>query len=195
MIVSIAGNIGSGKSTLLRHLHAREYKVLLEGINRNRWNGLLSKYYNDPKKYSFLFQTVVLMDMHKEWRNFARGSPDVIFTERSCVDTMAFSQLIHSEENMNDDELSAFKDLYTMLGTAPDLIINLHVPPEICYDRIRYRDREGEDKITLNYLKKFEKISLKTAKESGIKCLEISAENLTPSELASRTLRLIREAI
>jgi deoxyadenosine/deoxycytidine kinase len=56
-IISIAGNIGVGKSTLLKRLESMGHTVMFEGINRGAWGGLLKKYYDDPKKYAYLFQT------------------------------------------------------------------------------------------------------------------------------------------
>jgi len=192
MIVSVAGNIGSGKSTLLRYLKKSGCFVLLEGVNRNKWKGLLSKYYENPRKYSFLFQTIILLDMNEEWEKFTDLAHPIIFTERSCIDTLAFATLIHSEGNMSDEEFDTFKQLYTKLGSAPDLVINLKVKPTVCYDRICYRDREGEDKISLDYLQKFSTASEKILKESGIKCVDVEAENITPSELASLVLGLVK---
>jgi deoxyadenosine/deoxycytidine kinase len=60
-IISISGNIGAGKSTLLKRLESMGHTVMFEGINRGAWGGLLKKYYDDPKKYAYLFT-------RKAWR-------------------------------------------------------------------------------------------------------------------------------
>ena len=67
-IISIEGNIGSGKSTLVEHLKSKferynktvyfldEPVETWESIKDAEGNSMITKYYNDQKKYAFSFQ-------------------------------------------------------------------------------------------------------------------------------------------
>lgn len=67
--ICVDSNIGGGKSTLLELLSKRKeltpyIELLLEPVERwQNINGqnLLHMFYNDPKKYSYIFQTMTII--------------------------------------------------------------------------------------------------------------------------------------
>lgn len=184
-IISISGNIGAGKSTLLKRLESMGHTVMFEGINRGAWGGLLKKYYDDPKKYAYLFQTTVLADMAEQWNVLARAKlgDKIVFTERSCLDNMAFTSLIYEDGNMTNDEYATFKRLHALIGTNPDMVVMLRASTSTCLDRIRFRDRDGEDKITVQYLDKIKAHTERVLYDSGVPYVIELVEGKAPDQL------------
>jgi len=158
MIICINGNIGSGKTTVLKKLQDAGFSVYFEGIDRGAWCNLLGKYYDNPKEYSYLFQTVVLADMKElhDWILSTHKKDEIVFVERSHADCLAFCKLIIDEGNMKEEEFEVFQRLLNLLYVSPDIHITIEVPPKICLDRLLYRGRTSETSVSLDYLKKIE---------------------------------------
>jgi predicted ATPase len=123
LIISVNGNIACGKSTLLRALEKRGYAVVMEGLDRDEWGNVLSMYYKNPKRYGYLFQTLVAAEMKETYAALRAGKyekftekkdPKVIFTERSHVDCLAFAKLVWRQSNMSNVEYQTFKRIYNM---------------------------------------------------------------------------------
>jgi deoxyadenosine/deoxycytidine kinase len=193
-IISISGNIGAGKSTLLKRLESMGHTVMFEGINRGAWGGLLKKYYDDPKKYAYLFQTTVLADMAEQWNVLARAKlgDKIVFTERSCLDNMAFTSLIYEDGNMTNDEYATFKRLHALIGTNPDHVVMLCAKTSTCLDRIRFRDRDGEDKITVQYLDKINAHTERVLSDNGVPYSIVRVEGKAPDQIAKSVDMLVR---
>ena len=59
-IISVEGNIGAGKSTLLCDLETVGFRVLAEPVTTWREEGLLKRFYANPKETAFEFQMAAL---------------------------------------------------------------------------------------------------------------------------------------
>jgi deoxyadenosine/deoxycytidine kinase len=198
MIVCINGNIGSGKSTLLKKLKEEGYAVYFEGLDRGTWGDLLEKYYENPKRYSYLFQTVVLADM-RELYNIIRlthREDEIVFVERSHIDCLAFCTMIKDEGNMKQEEFEAFERLFNLLYVSPDIYVTLNIPPSICLDRLQYRGRKSESSITMNYLRRVEKYTSKCMEMDLCqgKKYTIDGKGKSPSQIKEKILRLLTTA-
>lgn len=159
-IISINGNIACGKSTLISELEKKGHTVVLEGYNRGEWGNVLSLYYKNPKRYGYLFQTLVIAEMKESYQRIreegkflGKHEDDIVFVERAHVDCLAFAQLVHRNGDMSDVEFKTFKRLYDLLLEQPDVIISLQLSPEICFERCKARGRKCESDITLDYLR------------------------------------------
>ena len=95
-IFSIDGNIGSGKSTLVEELSKRNFKrkVIFLKAPVQEWNDfkdedrntILTKFYNDQKKYSFPFQLMAYISRISQIRKAIDKNPSAIFIcERSII--------------------------------------------------------------------------------------------------------------
>jgi deoxyadenosine/deoxycytidine kinase len=159
-IISINGNIACGKSTLLSALRMKGHDVVLEGYNRGEWGDVLNLYYQDPKRYGYLFQTLVVTEMKESYQRIrqeegkfvGKNDDDIVFVERAHVDCLAFAKLVHKNGDMSDVEFRTFRRLYDLMLEQPDVIISLNLSPEVCFERCKARGRACEAELTLEYL-------------------------------------------
>jgi deoxyadenosine/deoxycytidine kinase len=174
-IISIEGNVGAGKSTLLRSIKDRIEKEDIRGIMVleepvDEWNlvndgthNIVELFYLDPKKYAFAFQTLITLTTIKKLQEIRRMKPEIriIICERSLVS----SQKIFAENLMKDEILTRYEyevylELFREQGIEwmyPRETIYLNTDPEVCLQRIRSRNREGEQKMDLEWLHKCQK--------------------------------------
>lgn len=141
---TIDGLIGAGKSTLLEALRDKGKAVTLEPVHD--WS-LLQDFYEDPERWCFAFQVQIALSM-------AATGPCGGFVERSPVSALAFVHLNRQRGNLTAEEAAVYTDLHRRLfpWCAGVRTVFLDVPPETCMKRIRQRNRDGEDRITLEYL-------------------------------------------
>jgi deoxyadenosine/deoxycytidine kinase len=121
---------------------------------------LLRNYYQDPKKYAFELQEFIRLTflevLHEDppigLIPYARVCERCIF---SCEVFIAASGGLTStqaaivnrwHEHLWQEQLSGERQV------KPDLIIFLKVQPKTCLERVRKRNREGEERVTLPYL-------------------------------------------
>lgn len=158
MFVTIEGIIGAGKSTVLRWLKERAQgptKIIEEPVEKWVRTGQLGKFYEDPAKYAYSFQQEVLKSFET---NEVTG--DLIVRERSPFSSFyVFAAIQHALSNIS---ISEFNRLEKRLGTilkdydTPHLIIYLQVDRNIATERIRLRNRSGENLLREGYMKEVE---------------------------------------
>jgi len=171
-VISIEGNIGSGKSTLMKYLKKyfknNDHVIFLkepvdewEKIKDNTGKTILEKFYGDQEKYSFPFQMLAYISRLNVLRE-ALKSIDLlsdkkyfIITERSLyTDKLVFAKMLHETGKMEDVNYQIYSTWFqTFLEEFPvHKVIYIKTLPEICYQRIMSRSREGEENIQLDYL-------------------------------------------
>lgn len=148
MKVSIESNIGGGKSTLLARIQKEtRIPVFLEALPS--WT-MIDHFYQNPKRWGLTFNIEVLMSMMKwkynEFLSLYERSP------LSCLEV--FTQLQADEGAMMKEEMDIFVKLYQHFGWNQDCVIYIDTPPEVCYERMKSRDRACETNVTLEYLQK-----------------------------------------
>jgi len=162
-IYTVEGNIGSGKSTLLSKLKNDDKNIIIIQEPVDDWMKLKNKnneslfkcFYENPEKYSFLFQIHIMNTRFEKILNYNKDQ--TIICERSIMtDINIFVEALKELQQMNEFEYIVIKNLYeTLLKLSQfkaDGIIYLQVDPLICFDRIKSRNREAEDSISLEYL-------------------------------------------
>ena len=169
IIIAIEGNIGTGKSTLLHNLEiTTDSKIITCAEPIDEWlkikNGegetILKKFYDDPKKYSFSFQILILKTLNELMSRLIHDNPEceIILCERSILSShYVFTKMLHHDGLMDEIEYQLYKDIFRgwcIDEIIPDKIIYLQASPEKCLDRIKKRQREGEEHISLEYLQK-----------------------------------------
>uniref|UniRef100_A0A1X7VMT7 Deoxynucleoside kinase domain-containing protein n=1 Tax=Amphimedon queenslandica TaxID=400682 RepID=A0A1X7VMT7_AMPQE len=157
--VAVEGNIASGKSTLLKKLsQLHDVEVLIEPVDKWRDIGgsnLIGRMYQDPKRWSYLFQSYVLLTMmelhHKETASPVCMLERSIFSARFC-----FIENLHNNGILDDAEYSCYcKWFEYIMKTNPphlDLIVYIRASPEVCYKRLQERGRQEESPVQLSYL-------------------------------------------
>ena len=170
-IISIDGNIGSGKSTLLERLRThyadrgdviflREPVSDWETIQDANHKTMLSKFYEDKQKYAFPFQMMAYISrlsiLRETIRNRTNDKPLYIITERSLyTDRHVFAKMLYNDGDIEYVNYQIYLRWFDEFAQDFPLshIIYVDTSPEICYERIHKRAREGEELIPLEYLK------------------------------------------
>jgi deoxyadenosine/deoxycytidine kinase len=168
LIISIEGNIGSGKSTVLQKL--REYHphwVFVDepvndwlALKNQKGESLLEVFYKDKQRWSYTFQNAAVLYRFKKLqealRTLEKGKHHVIVMER-CLETdrQIFSKMLWKDGCMDDLEKKLYDEWFTHLrnmSPSVDAYIYVNTNPELSFDRLKLRAREGESIIPLEYL-------------------------------------------
>ena len=167
-IYSVEGNIGSGKSTLLKKL--KEYYSWNDSIvflqePVDDWNdivdtngtNILSKYYSDQSRYAFSFQMLAFITRLKQISDVIdsyKNTDTIIITER-CIytDREIFAKMLFDSNKIEYIEYTIYLKWfdYFIKDIKIHGIIYLRTFPQECMNRIKQRNREGEN-IEIEYL-------------------------------------------
>lgn len=166
-IISIEGNIGSGKSTLFEKLKihfvnnkniifVREPVDIWESIQDENGTTILEKFYQDQIKYSFSFQIMAYISRINLLKETIKQHPGItIITERSLyTDKMVFAKMLYDTHKIEYINYQIYLNLFDTFKNDfnVDNIIYIKTDPDICYNRILKRARNGENNISLDYL-------------------------------------------
>jgi deoxyadenosine/deoxycytidine kinase len=141
-------------------------------------NGLtiLEKFYSDQEKYSFPFQMMAYVSRLKllkntikdieeniknMWMNFnyktslQRKIKYIVITERCLLtDKMVFAKMLYDSGKIESVNYQIYLNWFDTFSEEYNVnkVIYVKTKPEVCHERICKRDRNGEDKIPLDYL-------------------------------------------
>ena len=157
-VVSIEGNLGAGKSTLLSLLQIPTIKEPVDEWQDMGGESILKRYYHNPKRWAFTFQLNALHSRQQLWTKAIKEEPNKLhFSERSpLADRHIFGEIMHQEGNLDPAEYQIYDQLTSKLIKECPIrsVIYLKCAPELCMERIKKRNRDGEEGIPLEYLKK-----------------------------------------
>lgn len=172
MIISIEGNIGSGKSTLVHLLQTKlkdderfvfvqePVDLWLKNTDKNG-ESILTKFYNDQQKYAFAFQIMSYTNKLHLIHQIMRNNPEKIIIVERCVytDRNVFAKMLYEDGKIEEIFYNIYNSVFSefLTNTHIDKFIYVDTLPEICYNRIKKRKREGENMIEFEYLKKCDK--------------------------------------
>ncbi|XP_074595238.1 deoxynucleoside kinase [Brevipalpus obovatus] len=159
--IVVEGNIGSGKTTVIELLRQKgKAAFIAEPVKKwTNLNGenLLQKLYEDPKRWSFMFQQYVYLTMAQNHEK-ARKKEGITIMERSIhsarnvfIENLKNRQLITKPEYEVLD--SWYNHLASTPGYTPKSYIYVKSDPELCLQRIKSRNRPEEASIDIDYLK------------------------------------------
>lgn len=154
--VAIEGNIGSGKTSLLQFFKQNSsVEVIEEPVKK--WQNVdgsntLELMYSDPKRWSYLFESYVLltmMEIHQQPQN-----TPVRLLERSAYSArFCFMENLHRSGTLSTVEYTVFQEWFDYLMTTEkpqvDLIVYLRTSPEKCMERIKMRSRDEETSVSM----------------------------------------------
>ena len=166
-IISIEGNIGSGKSTLLANLrdHFKDNNQIIflkepvddwESITDENGTTILERFYSDQQKYSFSFQMMAYISRLAILKDAILKNPGATIITERCLytDKFVFAKMLFDSgyiELINYKIYSQWFDTFA-LDYPIDKVIYVKTAPEICFNRIVKRSRNGESNIPLEYL-------------------------------------------
>ena len=168
-VIVIDGIISAGKTTyismLLTNLTKKGWKVTVvkEPVDKWKESGLLQRFYQDPGRWGYHFQTKAFVDRVNEniAMYAAHGTADtdhhVFILERSCFTDILFMELLHEAKLVDDMEMANYREWVALWGKVmpyePDLFIYLKPTVEVCMKRLKERNRVGEEGVSLAYQK------------------------------------------
>jgi deoxyadenosine/deoxycytidine kinase len=168
-IISIEGNIGSGKSTLLSIINEKfknmDNIIFLqepveewESIKDSNGVNILTKFYEDQKRYSFTFQIMAYISRLNILKKAIETNPDaIIISERSLyTDRYVFAKMLYDSGNLEDIEYQIYLKWFDHFidNIKFEKIVYLKTDPVTCFERINKRNRTGESSISIEYLLK-----------------------------------------
>jgi len=173
-IISIEGNIGSGKTTgkhklkqyiLTQQQQYNESTVFVDeptdewqSINDENGVPILVNLYSDIKRYAFRFQMMAYITRLKKLRD-ALHSPNVkfIITERCLLtDAHVFAKMLYDSKHIEEDEYSIYTRWFHEFAkeVEPSCLIYFKASTDVCMNRIKKRNRAGEEEMQYDYLDK-----------------------------------------
>jgi len=165
-VVAIEGNIGSGKSTMINYFKQFD-DIQVHAEPLEKWqdvNGenLLAKLYEDPKRWSFQFQSYVqLTRMQIATQGLAPGKSTKVIERSVQNNRFCFLELTKQVGNLTDPEFAVldnwWKWLDSNMGLDLDMIVYLRTAPEVSYQRMKARGRWEEDGAPFSYLQALHK--------------------------------------
>jgi deoxyadenosine/deoxycytidine kinase len=193
MKIVVEGNIGCGKTTFLKEIinaykNTTQTSVVFEPVKQ--WeecvegsSNLLEKFYADPPKYAFEFQTYALTTIYALYK--AHNTPFCIY-ERSIYTNKHVFGLSAKRQYFTATQTIIYEHLLNtfineMANDDIDYIIYLQSSPEKCLERIKHRNRNGETSITLEYLQHLHELHenwLNNNNNSNHKVIIINSDNV-----------------
>jgi deoxyadenosine/deoxycytidine kinase len=211
IIISIEGNIGAGKSTFLENLEShlgkqsgwiflREPVHIWDTICDQNGETILSKFYKNPDKYAFSFQIMAYTTRLHELKRVLKENPDCIgvICERSLdADKHIFAKMLHADGLIDDvmydiyeRYFSEYEGNFTLNG-----MIYVEADPDVCYQRVAKRSRDGESNIALDYLQKCHEYHSKWIKHTETRILTLNVnDNVEVSVLQGKMQNWLYEA-
>ena len=162
----LEGNIGAGKTTVGRTIANSDHFEFIEEPT-TMWregfaSNMLDLFYKDPKRWGFTFQMCALLTRAKTWREISQNQQHHrIILERSVYcDRFVFAENGYRTGLFLLAEYQLYCNMWDFMvangSVAPDFILYLRTPAEVCLQRIQTRGREEERSISLEYLQQLE---------------------------------------
>lgn len=100
--------------------------------------------------------------VRNEGNPFSDRSGRQIFLTERCLDTdhQVFTKMLREDGSLDGLELQLYEKLLFHLkktATPVRAFIHVNTAPELCYERIKLRARNGEENIPLSYLQALDK--------------------------------------
>ena len=156
----IEGNVGTGKSTFLQKLKEVGLDVIFEpvdiwtSIKNDNGKTLLEEFYNDQKRYAYTFQSIAF---RTRVQNIENSKVNTVIERSIFTDRNVFAKTCYENGMMNEIEWNDYTSWFDWLATSfninPKGYVYLRASPDISYDRIKKRNRNGEETIPFDYLK------------------------------------------
>ncbi len=192
-IVCIEGNIGSGKTTIISQISKLypEYQIINEPVDlwlklKDPEDGksLLEKFYTDKKRWSYTLQNTAFITRHlgaqTAINNLTSDKKTILISERGVLtDKHVFAKMLHDDKDISDLEYSVYQMWFDKYATGLPIkgIVYIDTDYQTCAERIKIRNREGEQGIPLEYLKNLEEYHKKWLfSENTLPLLTISSD-------------------
>ena len=162
-IFIVEGNIGAGKTTFLKKIEETlpDSQVIYEPVDKweeikdKEENNVLQLFYKNPKKYSYLFQSMAFITRFQELSKLD-FTKKYIFIERSIYsDKNIFATNCYNTGLMEEIEWKIYNNWFEGMSSFIKFdfkFVYIKCLPETSLFRINQRERTGENSIQLDYL-------------------------------------------
>ncbi len=150
--IVVEGPVGVGKTSLAKRL-AQTFgtELLLEGADENPF---LQRFYQDPKNAALPTQLFFLFQRAQQVQELRQGD---MFRPVRVADFLIEKDRLFAQVTLENEELKLYDQAYQHLvldAPVPDLVIYLQAPVNVLLERIRKRNRDYEQYIDADYLKR-----------------------------------------
>lgn len=164
----VEGNIGAGKTTLLNKIKEIDdmIHVIFEPVNawhkQDCGQSLLANFYADINRWAFSLETYAMACRVKEHLHEQQNTYPYRLFERSIYSGhYCFAHNSYQSGGLSAIEWEIYKQWFAFLMKGkckvPKGFIYLKASPELCLQRIKKRNRSGEENITIEYLRCIDK--------------------------------------
>ncbi len=148
--VAIEGPIGVGKTTLARLVHEEfGWRLLLEVFEENPF---LSQFYEDRERYAFPTQIFFLLSRYRQQHDVI---PKALEEDSLVSDYLFDKDQLFAKLNLRDKELRVYNLVHDALAEqipTPSLVVYLKASTDTLMERIAFRDRPYERKMSREYI-------------------------------------------
>ena len=139
-------------------------------------------FYKDKKRWAYTFQNCAILTRLKNIQDAVENNPSekVFITERSILtDKYVFAEMLHNSGDMDSLEWELYESWFQIFSKKYPVngIIYISTDPVTSKDRIKKRNRLGEDKIDMEYLDALDIQHKKWIKTTDIPVLTLSTES------------------
>jgi deoxyadenosine/deoxycytidine kinase len=173
LLANLKKHFNNNKNTFINIIFLKEPVDEWYKIKDETGTTILEKFYADQEKYSFPFQMMAYISrlnllkeavknikdkmnkIYEKYEDYSVKLKTIIITERSLfTDKMVFAKMLYDTGKIEFINYQIYLNWFnTFAEEFPvDKIIYIKANPEICYERVGKRHRDGEDKISLTYL-------------------------------------------
>ena len=150
--IAVEGPIGVGKTSLARALSRQmSARLVLEEVDGNPF---LSRFYEDPDKFALPVQLYFLLTRYNQQRELAQQD---LFAQATVSDYLFAKDRIFASLNLAPDEMTLYDNVYRLLDARmakPDLVVYIRANVDVLAARLRRRNRDFEQHISLGYLER-----------------------------------------
>lgn len=159
-VLVVDGLIGAGKTNLIKEcivpeLQSRGFTTLVvyEPVDIWEANGSLPRFYSDPSRYGYEFQTAAFYDRIQRfidlYESVASSPPDFVILDRSVFTDRLFMNVLLKDKKIQQHEYDTYMKLWKLCAMRctplhPDVFIYLNPTFSEVMKRVISRSREGE---------------------------------------------------
>lgn len=185
-VICIDGLIGAGKSSCLEKLKMVNSSIPVKFEPTSTWT-MLEQFYEQKPNAGYAFELEVAVSRCTQMFDTLPDHPKVVFERNPIYQTIVFGQLsldckVISEMQYHNLSNFAFATKKMLEEAYSVEFINVYIecPLEVCLERIKERNRKGEESITLDYLSQLEEKYFQFAEFD----YTVSSKDMTPMEVA-----------
>jgi len=168
IIVFIEGNIAVGKSTLLKNIQDEQWAKQLQiqcifepldmwkKLKDSEGKNILERFYENMKENAYAFQSYAFLTRVKMLEQVSHQA-DYVFVERSVdSDHRVFAKNCFESGIMSEIQWNLYRDWFSWMvpkiKPVEAITFYLRSDPNVCFERIKKRNRMEESNVSLEYL-------------------------------------------